>query len=169
VTLSFARHLRQELQTRHLTVLLLRDSDSTLSLDQRASLANAAHAAIYIAIHASSDGPGVRIFTALDELSPVDHQGPFVAWDTANGPFLSASQKIAAELGAALEGRQVPARSFPAPLRPLNNIDSPAIAIELAPTSENPAQINSPVYQQAIAAVLAGGLDAAHGELEAAR
>lgn len=168
VTLSFARHLRQELQSRHLSVLLLRDSDATINLDQRASLANAAHAAIYISIHASSEGPGVRIFTALDESSPAN-AGPFIPWENANGPFLTSSRRIALSLGSALESRQVPARTFPAPLRPLNNIIGPAIAIELAPSSQNPAQISSPVYQQAVAAVLAGGLDAAQSELEAGR
>jgi N-acetylmuramoyl-L-alanine amidase len=168
VTLSFARHLRQELQSRHLSVLMLRDNDATINLDQRASLANAAHAAIYISIHASSDGPGVRIFTALDQAAPTD-SGPFVPWESANAPFLAASRSVAGSLGSALQSRQVPARTFPAPLRPLNNITAPAIAIELAPSSENPAQVNSAVYQQAIAAVVAGGLDSVGSELEAGR
>jgi N-acetylmuramoyl-L-alanine amidase len=168
VTLSFARHLRQELQSRHLSVLLLRDSDATINLDQRASLANAAHAAIYISIHASSDGSGIRIFTALDQAAPTD-SGPFIPWESANAPFLMSSRSVAGSLGSALQSRQVPARIFPAPLRPLNNITAPAIAIELAPASENPAQVNSAVYQQAIAAVVAGSLDAIQNELEAVR
>jgi hypothetical protein len=51
----------------------------------------------------------------------------------------------------------------------LNNITAPAIAIELAPSSENAAQVNSAVYQQAVAAVVAGSLDAVQSELEAGR
>jgi N-acetylmuramoyl-L-alanine amidase len=168
VTLSFARHLRQELQSRHLSVLMLRDNDATINLDQRASLANAAHAAIYISIHASSDGPGVRIFTALDQ-APPSASSPFVPWESANAPFLVASRSVAGSLGSALQSRQVPARVFPAPLRPLNNITAPAIAIELAPSSENPGQVNSAVYQQAVAAVVAGSLDAVQSELGAGR
>jgi N-acetylmuramoyl-L-alanine amidase len=168
VTLSFARRLRQELEARHLNVLLLRDSDTSMTLDQRASLANAAHAAIYVSIHASSDGPGVRIFTALNQDAP-NNRGPFVVWDNANGPYLSMSRRVAVGLGAVLQSRQVLFRIVPAPLRPLNNINSPAIAIELAPSSDNLVQINSPVYQQAIASVLAGGLDAAQIELETGR
>src|SRR5437773_415764 len=56
VTLAFARRLRQELESHGVSVLVLRDGDATLSLDQRANLANAAHPAIYICIHAASQG-----------------------------------------------------------------------------------------------------------------
>src|SRR5579872_7479208 len=54
VTLALGRRLRQELEARGLATLLLRDGDSTLTLDQRASLTNSAHPAIYICIHAAS-------------------------------------------------------------------------------------------------------------------
>src|ERR1019366_9135653 len=46
VTLGFARLLRHELEQRGFAVLLLRDADSTSSLDLRAGAANAAHANI---------------------------------------------------------------------------------------------------------------------------
>ncbi len=165
VTLSFARHLRQELDNRHLATLLLRDGDAALTLDQRANLANAAHPAIYISIHASSQGPGLRIFTALIQASP-NNQGPFLDWNAAQGTFLSSSQRVAEVLVSALAEGRVPARALPAPLRPLNNIVSPAIAIEISPSSENIAQVGSPVYQQAIASVIANGLVAAREQLE---
>src|SRR5579864_5474697 len=65
VTVALARSLRQELESRGIPTLVLRDSDANVSLDQRAALANADRAAIYIALHAASDGHGVRIYTAL--------------------------------------------------------------------------------------------------------
>src|SRR5215471_2459078 len=59
VTVVLARSLRQELESRGITTLVLRDSDANLSIDQRAVFANADHAAIYIAVHASASGRGV--------------------------------------------------------------------------------------------------------------
>ncbi len=65
VTLGFGRLLRHELETRGFAVLLLRDGDVSLNLDQRAAAANTAHAGIYISLHAVSQGNGVRVYTSL--------------------------------------------------------------------------------------------------------
>ena len=45
VTVTLARSLRQELESRGITTLVLRDSDANLPVDQRAIFANADHAA----------------------------------------------------------------------------------------------------------------------------
>ena len=45
VTLAIARRLRQELENRGISVVMLRDSDATVNLDQRAALANNARPA----------------------------------------------------------------------------------------------------------------------------
>ena len=95
VTLAFGRRLRQELETRGLATLLLRDSDITLSLDQRASLTNSAHAAIYICLHAASQGQGVRVYTALVP-SDTENRGPFLSWDAAQNAFQLLSQPLEA-------------------------------------------------------------------------
>src|SRR4029077_7238852 len=65
VTLAFGLRLRQQLQGHGITTLVLREGDAAMSLDQRANMANAAHPAIYICLHASSQGAGVRLYTAL--------------------------------------------------------------------------------------------------------
>ena len=65
VTLAFGLRLRQQLQAHGLTTLMLREGDTTMSLDQRANMTNAAHPAIYICLHAASQGSGVRLYTAL--------------------------------------------------------------------------------------------------------
>src|SRR5579864_9042027 len=64
ITVALARSLRQELESRGIPTLVLRDSDASLTLDQRAISANSNHAAIYIALHAASSGRGVRLYTA---------------------------------------------------------------------------------------------------------
>src|SRR2546421_2527801 len=64
VTLAFARKLRQELEARGLSTQLVRDSDVSLTVEQRAILTNAAHPAVYICLHATSEGSGVRLYTA---------------------------------------------------------------------------------------------------------
>ena len=65
VTIALARSLRQELESRGIPTVVLRDNDANLSLDQRAIFTNTDHAAIYIAVHAASNGHGVRVYTAL--------------------------------------------------------------------------------------------------------
>src|SRR5208337_2855996 len=65
VTLGFARLLRHELEVRGFAVALLRDGDTSSTLDQRAAAANGARAAIYISLHAASQGSGAHVYTAL--------------------------------------------------------------------------------------------------------
>jgi hypothetical protein len=74
VTLALARRLRQELEARGMSTMVLRDSDANLTLDQRAIFTNTAHPVIYVALHAASDGNGVRLYTALHvtALKPTD-------------------------------------------------------------------------------------------------
>ena len=168
VTLAFARRLRQELETRGLATLLLRDSDTTLSLDQRGSLTNSAHPAIYICVHAASQGRGVRVYTALvpDE---AENRGPFLSWDAAQAAFQLTSRSAEANLVRDLQNKQIPARSLIAALRPLNNITTTAIAVEVAPPSDDVSQLNSPAYQQLIASAVAAGVAAFRDKLEAGR
>jgi len=168
VTLAFGRHLRQELDTRGLATLLLRDGDSTLSLDQRASLTNSAHPAIYICIHAASQGNGVRVYTALVP-AEAENSGPFLSWDAAQAAFQLLSRSAGTGLVAELQSKQIPARSLIAPLRPLNNITTAALALEVAPPSDDVSQLTSPAYQQAIAAAVAAGVADIRNKLEAAR
>lgn len=167
ITVALARSLRQELESRGITTLVLRDSDANLSLDQRAVFANADHAAIYIALHAASDGPGVRVYTALLPFGE-DDRGPFRNWDTAQHAALSLSQSAAAAVANELQKRQIPVRDLAAPLRPLNNITGPAIAIEVAPEGSNLAQLTAPDYQQLITSAVATAIAAGRNQLGAA-
>jgi len=168
ITLAFARKLRQELESRGVSTLVLRDGDTTLSLDQRANLANAAHPAIYICVHAASQGTGVRLYGSMLPAGG-ENRGSFLDWDTAQSGFASASQIVEASLIAELQKKQISVRTLIAPLRPLNNITAAAVAVEIAPPEAGISELNSPGYQQLITETIATGIVAAREKLEAPR
>jgi N-acetylmuramoyl-L-alanine amidase len=159
VTLALARRLRQQLGTRGIQSQLVRDSDGILSADQRAALANAAQPALYISIHATSQGSGMRIYTAMLPTGG-DNSGPFVDWETAQSALLANSRWAQGQLVAAVQKTGFPIRSLTASLRPLNNIAVPAMALEIAPTTGDVSQLASADYQQMISAALANGIAA---------
>ena len=167
VTLAFARRLRQEFEARDLPTLLLRDGDVTLTLDQRASTANASGAAIYVSVHATSQGTGVRLYTALTPPAGQDH-GIFLDWDSAQNKFLEASSLAATGVAAELRNQQISVRTLVAPLRPLNNLNRAAIAIEVAPPGSDVTQLNSGAYQGLIASAVALGVSDIRTQLQAA-
>ncbi|MBS1852541.1 MAG: N-acetylmuramoyl-L-alanine amidase [Acidobacteria bacterium] len=157
VTLSFARALRQQLQSRGLPALVLRDGDATLSLDQRASLTNQTKPSVYLCIHAVSQGNGVQVYTALLPIGG-DNHGPFVDWQTAQSSLRAVSQKIAVQMAGALQKNQITARIQQAPLRPLNNLTVPALAIEIAPPAGGVPELASSAYQQSVAIAVTNAL-----------
>ena len=69
-------------------------------------------------------------------------------------------------LAADLQSKQVTVRSLTAPLRPLNNITTAAVAIEIAPPSDDISDLMSSAYQQLIAEAVAAGLADTRGKLE---
>lgn len=165
VTVAFARRLRQELESRGISTLVLRDSDANLSLDERAFLANSAHAAIYIVVHAASNGHGVRLYTALLPYLAVEDRGPFRSFITAQSSLIPLSQAAIASVALELRKVQVNVRTLTAPLRPLNNIVTAAIAVEVAPPAADVSALNAPDYQQLICGSVANGIAAIRGQL----
>jgi len=168
ITLALARSLRQQLQARGLKTLLLRDGDTTLGLDERASEANVTHAAVYICLHASSEGHGVRLYTALLPAHGQD-RGLFLDWSTAQDSFLPLSKAVSAGLASELQKKQISARMLIAPLRPLNSIATAAVGVEVAPPAEGIAGLNSAAYQQLVSGSLADGILALRARLGAGR
>jgi N-acetylmuramoyl-L-alanine amidase len=168
ITVAFARRLRQELESRGMSTLVLRDSDANLSLDERVFFANTTHAAVYVALHAASNGHGVRVYTALLPYSSEDDHGPFHSWTTAQQSAIPLSQAAATSVATELRKVQVSVRTLTAPLRPLNNIVNAAIAVEVAPPASSVAQLTSPDYQQLIAGAVANGIAAVRMQLGAA-
>ena len=167
LTVAFARRLRQELENRGIPTLVLRDSDANLSLDDRAYYANTIHAAIYVALHAASNGHGVRLYTALLPYGGADDRGPFRSWTAAQSSSIALSQAAAASVAVELKRQQVAVRTLTAPLRPLNNVVAAAIAVEVAPTASDVTQLTSPDYQQLVAGAVANGIFAIRAQLGA--
>jgi N-acetylmuramoyl-L-alanine amidase len=167
VTVVLARSLRQELESRGITTLVLRDSDANLPIDQRAVFTNADHAAIYISVHASSSGHGVRVYTALLPYG-TDDRGPFRSWITAQHPALPLSQSTASAIANELQKRQLTVRTLAAALRPLNNVTGPAIAIEVAPQGSDVSQLTAPDYQQLVTSAVATAVAGVRDQLGSA-
>jgi N-acetylmuramoyl-L-alanine amidase len=157
ITLGFARLLRHELELRGFAVLLLRDGDSTLTLDQRAGATNASHASLFVSLHATSQGAGVAVYTALLPVSTESKPG-FQPWNSAQSSSLSSSRAVAAAIFSAFQRIQFPTRSMQASLRPLNNVQMPAVAVELAPGPVGISDLPSASYQQKAAAAVADGV-----------
>jgi N-acetylmuramoyl-L-alanine amidase len=154
VTLGFARLLRHELEIRGFAVALLRDGDTSSTVDQRAAVANVARAGIYISLHAVSQGSGARVYSAL---LPVEgtSKGIFHAWNAAQAPALPVSRIVSAAIVAEMQKREFPVRASSASLRPLNNVLMPAVAVELAPGADGIADLTSANYQQRAASAIA--------------
>lgn len=168
VTVALAHSLRQELESRGISTLVLRDSDANLPVDQRAVFANADHAAIYIALHAASNGRGVRVYTSLLPYGEDDH-GPFRSWTTAQRPALTLSHTAAVAISGELQRRQIPVRDLAAPLRPLNNVIGPAVAVEVAPQGADVTQLTAPDYQQLVMSAVATAVAGVRDQLGAAQ
>ncbi len=168
VVLALARKLQHELASKGIASSLLRNSDITISLDQRAISANAARPALYIALHAANSGSGVHVFTALvnqQSYSPRD----FLPWNEAQSAYLEPSSLVAGSVAAELENRKLPNVLLAAPLRPMNNVAAPAIAIEIAPPSGNIADLASSAYQDQVAQSIASGVAAIRSKIPETR
>src|SRR6266849_3403035 len=119
VTLSLARQLRWELESRGIAARLLRESDTNVSLEHRADTANAQHTSVYIALHAGEPGSGVRVYASL--LPSAQIAGRFVPWEAAQANSLERSKAIADAVAHELQKTNLPVARLNSPLRPLNN------------------------------------------------
>jgi N-acetylmuramoyl-L-alanine amidase len=154
VTLGFARLLRHELELRGFAVVLPRESDTTMTLDQRAAAANVARAGIYIDLHAVSQGTGAGIYTALLPVEGTSN-GVFQPWNAAQAPSLPVSRIVATAIVSEMQKREFAVRSSSVSLRPLNNVFMPAVAVELAPGGNGIDDLISANYQQRAASAIA--------------
>ena len=166
VTLGFGRLLRHELEVRGFAVALLRDGDTTSTLDQRAAAANVSHAGIYLSLHATSQGSGARVYTSLLPVEGMS-KGVFHAWNAAQSPALPVSRIISAAIIAEMQKRQFPVQGSSASLRPLNNVVMPAVAVELAPGTGGVADLTSANYQQRAASAIADAVASVRDRLGA--
>jgi N-acetylmuramoyl-L-alanine amidase len=150
-------------------VVLTRVADNAVTPDQRATSANTSHASLYIALHSSATGHGVRIYTALLAPSSAGQgERSFLPWETAQAPYLAKSTAAAATLASGCDLAAIPVRSSAAPVRPLNSVTLAAVAVEVAPLGSSADELASPEYLQKIAAALASGIAVLRSQVEAA-
>ena len=159
VNLAFARLLRQDLTSRGVLVRLVREGDVNLSTDDRAAAVNSAQPLLYICLHASSQSGGVRIFSALLPAG-ADNNSAFLDWATAQRSVLPASRSLGQQLATAMQKSGIPARALIAPLKPLNNVVVPALAVEVSPTGSDISQLTTADFQEKTAAGLSNAIAA---------
>jgi N-acetylmuramoyl-L-alanine amidase len=169
VNLALARRLQKELEARGIPVVLTRIADNLLTWDQRAVSANTSRASLYVALHSSGSGHGVRLYTAMLPAQAGQTKRSFLPWELAQSPYLDQSAMAAAALAAECTAAGVPVRASAAPLRPLNSVTVAAIAVEVAPLGNSPGELASAEYQQKVVAAVASGIASLRGKLEAAQ
>jgi len=168
VTLALAFRLRSLLTARGFTVVMTRENDaaqkpgppvagsSALTLDDRAGIANHAHAAACLLLHATGAGDGVHLYSS--ELDSAPAQAAVPPWLTAQAAWVTQSTQLEARIGAALQRAKLPLVSSRASVRPVDSLTCPAVVVELAPQNDDRNSITDGDYQQRIAEAIAGAL-----------
>ena len=145
IMLDLANSVRKHLKRSgtKMTVLLTREQDQAVTLDERAAFANAAGAALFVSLHAAS-GPDARVFI-LDpdegQLSsssggPSDFLGYDAAserqqqlWGTQQARHAQESGRFGRTMARALSASEA-AEPEQAPLAGLKAVDAAAVLIE---------------------------------------
>jgi N-acetylmuramoyl-L-alanine amidase len=167
ITLRLARELRKELEERGIATRLLRENDIDLSLERRAEITNEQHAGLYVALHAGRPGKGVRVYASFltDPQQPLASR--FMPWESAQSGALGRSQIAAHAVSDELRKRGLTVANLAMPVRPLNNLAPPAIAVELAPESDDPQSLENLKRQNTVAAAVAAAIAQIRSQLGA--
>jgi N-acetylmuramoyl-L-alanine amidase len=169
VSLALAFKLRSMLTARGFNVIMTRDADSpagdtppaagtptVLALDDRAGIANHARASACLLLHATGSGIGVHLYNS--ELTPAPEENSLLPWLTAQAAWVPQSEHLEKALATALTRAHIPLVVSSASVRPVDSLTCPALVVELAPRSSDPATINDAGYQQRIAEAIASSL-----------
>ena len=155
VTLDVANRLRLLLQARDFDVVQTRDADALVTNDGRAAVANQSKAVACLLLHATAAGKGLHLFTSsLPQAAP---QAYAVPWDEAQAAYAQRSQRLEGELATAFGRAKIAVSGGHTWIRPLDNMECPAVAIEIAPDGEG-ATAADHAYQGRIAETIAGAL-----------
>jgi N-acetylmuramoyl-L-alanine amidase len=184
VTLAVARKLKAALEARlGVRVLLTRDDDHAVAIDDRTAVANNGKADLFISLHANASWrpslAGATISTAHfdhqaeqaaralpSELVPALGGAPrdieFIPWDVAQIPHLDQSNMLARTLEEQLRGH-VPLAGKPlasAPLRVLEPANMAAVLIEIGylTNAEQEKQLAADNFQNTFVQALVEGI-----------
>lgn len=167
VTLKLARELRKELDDRGIPSRMLRDSDVDVPMERRAEITNEQRAGIYIALHAGLPGHGVRVYTSLLTDPQQAAAGRFLPWQSAQAAALDRSKIAGQAVTSELRKKGITVAMLGLPIRPLNNIIVPAIAVELAPEGDDLQSLESSKRNAGIVAAIATGIAQMRGQIGA--
>jgi N-acetylmuramoyl-L-alanine amidase len=168
LNLAVARRLRSALAQQGIVSLLLRDGDRDLSADDRSLATNVQKPLLYVAIHTSGLGSGIRINSDLAS-SPAERQSRFIPWNMAQSLYSGRSRSLAAALAAGLNKQNLNAAAGAVPVVPLDRMACPALALEIAPPPDDAqiSQLSSVSYQESLAEALAKAIASSLGRSEA--
>jgi len=156
VTLQMASRLASLLRARGFAVELTRETDADTSNDARAALANTTHPIACVLLHASTAGTGVHLYTtSMPQVNP-DPSVPAL-WDQAQAAYADRSRAMAGELSTAFGRSRLPISSGTTWMRPLDNMQCPAVAVEVSPQKDGTGP-EDPSYQNKVAEVIAGSM-----------
>lgn len=179
ITLELARRLRTLVEMRlGIRVILTRDNDRTVSLDERAAIANNSKADLFLSLHLNAAPvgtvAGAEVFylrldregedarrAAESEEVPLPVLGgtirsiDVIQWDLAQARHVDASAVFAGVLEDNLRGhvRLSPRPRLSAPLRVLTGVNMPAALIEMAylTNADQEKLAQSEAYQTSLA------------------
>jgi N-acetylmuramoyl-L-alanine amidase len=182
VTLSVGRRLKAALESRlGLRVILTREGDQTVGLDERAALANNNKADLFISLHASASvrpsASGAEVFYLSleeygDEAQRVAHGDgeavpvfgggsrdiELILWEMAQARYIAGSAALAELVEAELRERvpMSPRAIQQAPFRALVGANMPAVLVEMGFISnpEQEKQLASDAFQNAVVQAL---------------
>jgi N-acetylmuramoyl-L-alanine amidase len=97
--------------------------------------------------------------------NPQPADGRFWLWESAQQAALDRSNIAAQAVAKELRKKGLTVVSLGMPVRPLNNIAAPAIAVELAPDPENVRSLESQKLQNAVASAIASGITQVRGQM----
>lgn len=158
VNLALSVRLRSLLGARGIQVVTTRETDATVSPEQRAGIANHAKAQACITLHVAESGNGVHLFTSsLNAAQPKQ----FAAWKTAQAAYVTRSLALAGVLNAALTHGGINVTLGRTALPAIDSMTCPAVALELAPQRKDnkvTVEPDDPEYQAQVAGTLAAAL-----------
>lgn len=185
LTLTLARRLKASLESRlGLRVLLSRDGDQTMALDERTALANNNKADVLVSLHANAaarkDVSGAQIYYMAPDQSGADaapsaasrqmlptlgggsRDIEMIPWELAQLRYLSESAALAGAIEEQCRGRVrlSPRAVQQAPLRVLAGANMPAVLVEVGflTNPDEEQQLTSETYQSAIVQAIADGV-----------
>jgi N-acetylmuramoyl-L-alanine amidase len=170
LVLVIAQGMRRELERQGFRILLTRQTDATVSFDDRAGFANAYSGGFFVSLHVASSGtPKTALaYSFGSPLGGNSTRNPAraqasgaVAWEQAQAGFMEQSQRLAGllqvELAQKLPGS--PDASQLAEVRQLRIVAHPAVAIELSSVADEDAlaleRLGTPLANALVRAIAA--------------